>query len=65
MKQSKLLYSYINDQKSCKDIIRALINENGEQTTEGEEIVNILNGQFCGVFNPSVNSSIPYIARVQ
>ena len=65
----KLLYSYINNQKSCRDIIRMLKRTDGTLTTDEFEIVNILNEQFCRVFNdpvssvPKVNSNVSVIKK--
>ena len=49
--QPKTLYSYINNQKACRDHIRAISNTDGTLTTNESEIANILNEQFCRVFN--------------
>ena len=49
----KLLYSYINGQKSCKEYIRTLSHSDGSLTSDKNEIVNLLNYQFCHVFNPT------------
>ena len=51
----KMLYSYINNQKTCKEYIRTLTKKNGEITTDKNEIVQILNNQFCEVFNSATN----------
>ena len=51
----KMLYSYINNQKTCKEYIRTLTKKNGEITTDENEIVQILNNQFCEVFNSATN----------
>ncbi|RMZ99665.1 hypothetical protein BpHYR1_016918, partial [Brachionus plicatilis] len=50
-KEPKLLYSYINNQKICKESIRMMKDPNGMITTATESIVNILNDQFCMVFS--------------
>jgi hypothetical protein len=50
--QPKLLFSYINDQKACKDSIKGLVDANGVFQTDGKVIVNLLNEQFSSVFNP-------------
>ena len=60
-KNFKQLYSYINDQKSCKDIIRSLKNNDGVCTSDGQEIVNLLNEQFSNVFNPAENDSLAHL----
>ena len=51
----KLLYSYINNQKSCKEHIRSLEKKDGNLTSDKNEIIEILNSQYCEVFNPIVN----------
>ena len=48
--QPKLLYSYINNQKNCKDHIRMLISSEGEELVEGAEIANCLNETFFETF---------------
>jgi hypothetical protein len=50
-----MLYSYINNQKACRDTIRILKGSDGNLTTDTNAIVNILNEQFCLVFNPSTD----------
>ena len=50
----KILYSYINSQRSCQDCIRSLSNSDGCVTTEVKDIVHLLNKQFCKVFNIQV-----------
>jgi len=50
--EPKLLYGYINNQKACKDVISMLRGPDGIITTSTADIVNILNEQFCLVFNP-------------
>ncbi len=53
--------------KTCSDKIRALINEAGNLSTDGAEIVNLLNKQFYSVFNePSNNfnnSATPFLPQ--
>ena len=44
----KLLYNYVNSQKKCQSIIRSSL----------DEIADVLNHQFCKVFNPSHSSCI-------
>ena len=44
----KLLYNYVNSQKKCQSIIRSSL----------DEIADVLNHQFCKVFNPSLSSCI-------
>ena len=51
-KNLKPLYNYINSQKTSRDIIRSLKDKEGVTTSDGQAIVNILNNQFCEVFNP-------------
>ena len=50
----KLLYTYINDQKSCNEHIRELTKRDGTSSFDMNEIVEILNQQFCDVFNPTI-----------
>ncbi|RNA11346.1 hypothetical protein BpHYR1_006320 [Brachionus plicatilis] len=50
-KEPKLLYSYINNQKICKESIKMMKEPDGTITTANESIVNILNDLFCMVFN--------------
>ncbi|RNA16517.1 RNA-directed DNA polymerase from mobile element jockey-like, partial [Brachionus plicatilis] len=47
----KLLYSYINDQKKCKDKIRYLVDGKGKQLINEEDIANCLNEAFYNSFN--------------
>ncbi|RNA18249.1 RNA-directed DNA polymerase from mobile element jockey-like, partial [Brachionus plicatilis] len=47
----KLLYSYINDQKKCKDKIRYLVDRKGKQLINEEDIANCLNEAFYNSFN--------------
>ena len=54
----KLLYSYINEQRSCRNTIRSLIDKNGVSTSSEIDIVNILNEQFSEVFNPQAVCTI-------
>ena len=62
----KLLFSYINEQKSCHEHIRTLSKPNGDQTSNETDIVQILNDQFCQVFNKhtSQHNVIPYSPRI-
>ncbi|CAF0808212.1 unnamed protein product, partial [Brachionus calyciflorus] len=46
----KLLFSYINNQMSCHDEIRSLLDTDGNTRTDKQDIVNILNEQFFNVF---------------
>ena len=48
----KLLYNYINEQRSCRNTIRSLRDKNRVSKSSGIDIVNILNEQFSNVFNP-------------
>jgi len=62
--EPKLLYGYINNQKACRDIISMLRGPGDTLTTSTVDIVNILNEQFCLVFNPptgkiSTSTSLP------
>ena len=50
--QPKLLFSYINDQKACKDSIKGLVDANGVFQTDGKVTVNLPNDQFSSVFKP-------------
>ena len=51
----KLLFAYINKQKTCREFIRELTNKDGVNTTDGKAIVNILNEQFGKVFNTTID----------
>ena len=53
----KLLYSYINGQKACKEYIRTLTNTDGSLTSDKSVIVGLLNEQFCRVLNPGITHS--------
>lgn len=57
----KLLFSYKNNQKSAKEVIRSLVDESGMITSDGAMITNILNEQFCRVFNRPVCGGLPYM----
>jgi hypothetical protein len=52
-REPKALYAYINNQKACKETIRMLKGPDDNLTTSTVDIVNILNEQFCLVFNPA------------
>ena len=59
----KILYSYINQQKSIKDSIRVLKNSIGEVITDRIAIANCLNDQFFNAFSvPALNEEFPKIA---
>ena len=51
----KLLFAYINKQKTCREFIRELTNNEGVNTTDGKDIVHILNEQFGKVFNSTID----------
>ncbi len=50
-KNPKLLYSYVNKQKQCKETIRALKAPSGKTSSNVEDIVNILSDQYYSVFS--------------
>ena len=49
-KNPKLIYAYINNQRTTIDKIKALLNENGELTSNKKEIVDLLNLKFHEAF---------------
>ena len=49
----KLLYAYINKNRSVRSQIRSMTTRDGNRTTEPNEIANILNDHFESVFNKS------------
>ena len=57
-KNPKLIYDYINRQKSCRDQIKKLIGFDGIETTAKNDIANILNQQFVKVFTPETDKPI-------
>jgi len=62
--QPKTLYSYINNQKACRDHIRAISNTDGTLTTNESEIANILNEQFCRVFNERSPHTVTLLEKI-
>ena len=52
-KQPKLLFSYINSQKNCRDEIKFLKDKSGKTISHGTEITNCLNKQFSSTFTES------------
>ena len=55
----KPLYNYINCQKTCKESIRSLVDQNGHRVNDGLGKANLLNIQFASVFNEINQSIIP------
>ena len=46
----KLIFAYINSKQRVKSVIRSMRDMNGEVSTDGKEIVNLLNNYFSSVF---------------
>ena len=59
-KNPKLLYSYMNSQKTVKDSIKALKNSSGEITQNQKEIADILNKNFQDVFVREDDGPMPF-----
>ncbi len=57
-KQPKLLFSYINKQKKCRESIRSLVHE-GTNITNGVDIANCMNQTFYRSFTRDDNISLP------
>jgi hypothetical protein len=55
----KLIYSYINSQRSSYSQICSLVDSSGATITEKLTIVNTLNSQFSSVFSPTNHTSFP------
>ena len=57
-KNPKLIYDYINRQKTCHDQIKKLIGDDGTETTDKNVIAIILNHQFFKVLTPQTNKPV-------
>ena len=55
----KILYAYVNGQNAKKDHVRLLIEPSGKHLTDGDEIVECLNGQYAEQFNRLDKSPFP------
>ena len=58
-KNPKLIYAYINNQRTTIDKIKALLNENGELTSKNKEIVDLLNLKFHEAFTRDNGDDLP------
>jgi len=56
---TKLLYNYINSQKTCRDSIKGLMDPDGTYQTDGRIIANLLDDHFSSVFTVISAEPIP------
>ena len=61
-KEPKKIYSYINKKNLIKDYVKALKNENGEITTNNQQMCNILNKYFNSVFTSENMETLPIVS---
>ena len=62
----KLLYHYVNRQKTFKDQIVKLIDKNNQELLDGRQIANCLNEQFFEVFNRDLGcASVEFAKRTE
>ena len=59
----KKLHSYINRKQTCKDQVEAIINEDGNRTSNKIEIANAFNNYFKSVFIPDTNEVPDFTQR--
>jgi hypothetical protein len=62
-KEPKLVHAYVRSKMTVKDSVNALKNDDGDLTTNKEEIAKILNDHFRSIFVKESNSNPPSFVK--